>query len=648
MRLRTSSLIKNIEEAGITYDQLKECLSPHDVKTLNQRLFLLTQRQADLEHQLLVQIHLLEDRLELQQIFNTRHGRFMSWANELIARFERNVFGETGGRMYDSETRAKRLETEVTAEVNLKAREYNWLQAMAKNIIDATLESSQDLYNVPTDRNRIDFEMMTADIETKISQMEQVWEKLNNLASLRLEKKIKITSTMDGLWKRMDDIKIWLQETEIKLDSPVIFEKSSKKFVDKLLKDHESIQKNIEQQSGNIGEVLNLCELLLNDPGIETSGVDTHEFETAVQALEKRWKQVCVSSAERKRRVIGAWEILQQLAKLCKEHEAWVIEREKILEDLAVHADHPKLNQLQIITNKLEKEKNEIESRDPALKILDASYSKLAQDSRLTPDNIKQIAGPAKVLIGRWHNLVKKSDEISLKLSKVTKLRDEFIKNHNNSIMILTNISARMTQIELLPEAQNRLIKLEQLEKELNKESSCLKTADEIGLELMKTCTENQDVSATQVMVDEYQDLWKDLKNRFAEVRSKSILESKEIQVSTLKFETDSQVQVDTLPHMQRLTSRDAYGFELDVALRECDQHLRGLENILESPAPEPGRTTTSHHALVRFLFCNDTIPTSRAFFSLKKRLEKLKLKLTLHNFFFRRKSLQLVLPPLN
>lgn len=83
------------------------------------------------------------------------------------------------------------------------------------------------------------------------------------------------------------------------------------------------------------------------------------------------------------------------------------------------------------------------------------------------------------------------------------------------------------------------------------------------------------------------------------------MLESKEIQVSTLKFERDSQVQVDTLP--QRLTSRDAYGLELDVALRECDQNLMGLQNILlanephsaSTSATNPGSSSTSHHTLV-------------------------------------------------
>lgn len=86
MKNRVSNLTKNIEAAGVTYDQLKECLSPHDMKILSQRLWLMSQRQGDLEHHLLLQILWLEDRLETQQAFNLRQARFMNWANDLTTR----------------------------------------------------------------------------------------------------------------------------------------------------------------------------------------------------------------------------------------------------------------------------------------------------------------------------------------------------------------------------------------------------------------------------------------------------------------------------------------------------------------------------------------------------------------------------------
>lgn len=69
------------------------------------------------------------------------------------------------------------------------------------------------------------------------------------------------------------------------------------------------------------------------------------------------------------------------------------------------------------------------------------------------------------------------------------------------------------------------------------------------------------------------------------------------MQVSTL-HRSDTEVQVDTLPHPHRLTSRGAYALELDVALRECGEHLRGLERLLEPQEDSRGSPTT-HNTVV-------------------------------------------------
>jgi hypothetical protein len=61
------------------------------------------------------------------------------------------------------------------------------------------------------------------------------------------------------------------------------------------------------------------------------------------------------------------------------------------------------------------------------------------------------------------------------------------------------------------------------------------------------------------------------------------------IQVETLRFEQDSAVQVDTLPPLTKLTSRDAYLYELDTAIQECITNLNSLEDALRSPTPPQG-----------------------------------------------------------
>lgn len=113
----------------------------------------------------------------------------------------------------------------------------------------------------------------------------------------------------------------------------------------------------------------------------------------------------------------------------------------------------------------------------------------------------------------------------------------------------------------------------------------------------MQRCTKDEQKDI-QEMIDEYQLLWKDIQFRITQLRTelqqqmsgskKEVDES--IQVETLKFEQDSAVQVNTLSPlstMTSITSKDAYLFELTMAISECVQHLDSLENAVSSPEPK-------------------------------------------------------------
>lgn len=78
------------------------------------------------------------------------------------------------------------------------------------------------------------------------------------------------------------------------------------------------------------------------------------------------------------------------------------------------------------------------------------------------------------------------------------------------------------------------------------------------------------------------------------------------VQVETLKFEQDSAVQVDTLPPLTKLTSRDAYLYELETAIQECAANLDSLEDALSSPAPQEVSTghSSSPHMVRICSFC--------------------------------------------
>jgi nesprin-1 len=71
-RVVLSELTRNLEELGVSHEQLKECVSPGDVKMLSQRVWLLWQQHGDCEHQLALLCHHLEEKLALSRMFDTR------------------------------------------------------------------------------------------------------------------------------------------------------------------------------------------------------------------------------------------------------------------------------------------------------------------------------------------------------------------------------------------------------------------------------------------------------------------------------------------------------------------------------------------------------------------------------------------------
>jgi hypothetical protein len=72
LRSRLIELTKDLEELGVTQEQLKECVSPVDMKTMNQKVWLLWQGQGDLDHHLAILCHQLEEKLGMRTMFDNR------------------------------------------------------------------------------------------------------------------------------------------------------------------------------------------------------------------------------------------------------------------------------------------------------------------------------------------------------------------------------------------------------------------------------------------------------------------------------------------------------------------------------------------------------------------------------------------------
>ena len=593
LKSKLVSITTDLECLGVTTEQLRECLSPSDMKSLNQHSSLLWQQHGDLEHQLALLVYKLGERCSLSSRWEKRLGRLMVWLDDAEVR----IHSCDTTMLDEPEEALKRIENELQAEMALKKRELEWLQSTGQTLLDVAEENEKEK------------------LQSSLEELNDRWTRLLTAGKARANKLTDLMQTMSTLEKRIAEIRAWLGGIESQLSEPFTVESIRQSIADKKLQDHEQLQKMIEAESGNVGEVFNLCEILLSDCDTWKASFNTDIIKVGMEGLEKRWKATCVRSAERKRQIILTWKHLQELENIRSDNEQWLNEIDGRLQNLEKEVKDISKEDTDKAIIKAKKIAEEIRSHDSALRVLEQNYSLLAKGG-LEPENLKSLTAKIRLALDRWHGLSHRVNVVLAALRQEQKVYREFITAHGSAVVGLTQVDVRLTELQHLTSPmqvtpRKRLQQLASIESELESQNATLQRADEVALIVMKE-SHPDDVNTIQELVDEYQLLWRDIKNRVSTLRSdietQERLEVDEaVQVETLKFEQDSAVQVDTLPKLVRMTSCDAYLIELEAAINECRSALDSLENaVTPEPTPGSGLTTAAKTIVSRQFFNSD------------------------------------------
>ncbi|XP_076391990.1 muscle-specific protein 300 kDa-like isoform X2 [Megachile rotundata] len=602
---RLSTMSTDLESLGVITEQLRECLSPSDMKTLNQQRTLLCQQHGDLEHQAALLVCRLEERCGLYDRWKDKLGRLFTWIEETETRIQNydamtpNEPGET----------LKRLECELQAEIALKQRDLSWLQNTGQDLIEVAEEKERET------------------LQRSLDEVNERWDRLLAMGKARATKLVELMRTMDTLERRINELRSWLASVESQLSETFVIEKIDQSCIDKKLQDHEYVHKIIEAESENVGEVLKLCEILLNDCDTWKASFNTDTIKAGVEGLERRWTATCVKSAERKGKIILAWKILQELEKIRIEHEDWLRETDAVLSDLENNLDEVSKEDSKKAIERAKNILEDVEGHESVMKIIEQNFGRLARTG-LEPDNLKSLISGTRQLIDKWQTLKPRVNAVLLALQQGQKNYRDFITVHGAAVVGLTQVDVRLTRTQHLatPEqkasVRRRLQQLNEIEEELRTQNITLQKADELALKVMQECHPD-DVATIQELVDEYQLLWKDIKKRVASLRAEIEGQEKQevdeaVQVETLKFEQDTAVQVDTLPRLLRMTSSDAYLMELEAALAECNDALDTLEiAVTPDPVAGPGLNAAARNISKLIGSCQSSIELVRHLHSL-------------------------------
>lgn len=587
-RDKLNRLVPDLEEISVIQEELKECISPNDMKAIRQMVWILWQQQAELDLQLSSLINQIDDRLSLSAIFLAKYERFMQWMDSV----EKRLDNESHSRYRDPEDLIRRLEKELDAEIVLREREKEWLIVNGNDLL--TFHAGNSSHE----------KKQRAEIQSKLNLVRERWERLKYLCKSRSQKIHDVKATILKLEDRIAAIRSWLYAMETELSAPLSFESAGEESYQKVNREHDTHQRAIEKQSSNVGEVLNICEMLLSDVDTWKAQFDTETLTVAVQNLDQRWKNVCSLSAEKKRRIFNIWKLLQEIITITIKQREWVLSQEKELERLGQGLDKLTQKQTQERTQIIENIIKDIESRASDFKNLHQLYSKLIKSNNLDSGKFKELTAPTKDVLLRYSVLSTKALDILGKLNIDMKVYREFINTHGKAVVSLTQIDAELTRTQHLTKPnqeqnpEEQLTAIQVLEQELKHCEADLANADELGLVIMKK-SDPEHIAEIQVLIDEYQMLWKDISTRLTILKNElttKVQKQREInesvQVETLRFATESAVQVNTLPGLNRTTSitaKDAYIFELGTAIKECAANLNDLEKVVNDPQKKPG-----------------------------------------------------------
>lgn len=542
-----------IEQIMDLLEELKECVSPHDLKSMRQIICILGHQRDDLEQQFTCLINDLGNKMSLWNVFNERYENFVAWMDCL----ERRIHSCAELAYVNHPDDVQRyIETEINTETALKERDRDWLVSNGKQLL-----------TIFSDANRPD---ELREVQYKLNHVLERWESLKHLSRARGSELSDMKVTIMKLEIRIAELRAWLFKMEKEFSRTIPFESLTEDSYRKALRDMDSLQRQIENESFNFGEVLNLCEMLFSDVNIWKSHFNLGALSLAIDNIERRWKHLCHMSTDRKRQIISVWGMFKEIQQIHDENQPWLEEKQTNINSLQLPVEFTKTT-VPVYLEQIASELRDMQSREKILTHLEKSYRQLFIIDFLDSENMVQLFQHIKFMITTWNQLY---ETLIKRFEMEFNLFNKFLELHEIAILKLTQFDAVWTEIEISRmEETAKWKRLVEIAEELKEIEKILKVADESGSEIQRLY---QDGKPIQDLMDEYQTLYVNIKQRVGQTAQEPVSEQ------------SISVQVNTLTS---ITPKDAYIMELKSAIEETKSNLNAMESDLNT---EPGKKTSA------------------------------------------------------
>lgn len=429
-----------VEALSVIQEQLKECLSPQDMRIVSQRVWQLRQQRADLEHQLSIIIHRLQERLEIYTIFESRIIRFSEWMSTVETRLETSSHSIEISAL-DPQDLIRRINADIQAETALKEREFEWIIETGTSLVEVAKKDEKS-YSKSTSK--------------QIKDLEERWHKLQETGRSRILKITELLETITQLEERLTEIRLKLHVIEAKLTTSVVIEILTTKAVDEKFKDRDDIHKDIESESGEVGETLNLCELVFNDPDIVKANFDLRNLRTGVDIVEKKWKNICDISEQRKNSLKEIRKSAELASSLLPKFEKKLDSIEKRVEKVETRKQRGEPED-ESVSKAVVKD---LEALEADVKRLEDAYSRIASARGIELRGAgADDAARLRAAVRRWQQLRDRVDAAGADAHR------QFVAAHGRTVVALAEADVRLTRaLHLAPAPLDKVATLKELD----------------------------------------------------------------------------------------------------------------------------------------------------------------------------------------
>jgi len=447
-------LTPELEALNLVQEELKECVSPSDIKQTSQKAWLLWQKQADLKHQLAIRMQQLESRSALLDLFRIQHARFMDWTKRMESHLQERDAG--------IQNLIYRFETDYKGEIDAKEKELSWLKKVKEQLCSVSLQEQKEVeeaINIANSR----YEFILNFYTTKLAKLKDIL-----AAQMRLEVELR-------------ELKLWISEFENKLNEPWRFKGIGLEEYKDNLKAHSDIEKKINKNSEKVSTILNQGEILLSDFDNPSASPDTYHIQNDMANVELRWKNICFKTSERKRINNETWEQWQLYLEQYKTLMKWLEKRLSITKfDIAAI----KVADCKEKQKELDRIMTDINQNLNTLDEFNSLYCLLAREGKLDENGeIKKIHASIN---DEWEGLTDKAISHIKKLAEKYDRFEAFIALKEREITWLRQLDAQLTEIEISSamDDDEKRTKLQEIKKILHQRTANLDNAKTIAGEI--------------------------------------------------------------------------------------------------------------------------------------------------------------------